>query len=297
MTCAERLEGEIMKLITLLLLSALIGAQAWACSEDGKGGFLPENDLYIAANTKSVPTGISEDKFNEVIDKVEGIYSSITSSMGSNLNVARLWENGTVNAAAYPSGKEMNVMMYGGLARHPAITEDGFALVLCHEIGHHIGGAPKKVMGWASNEGQADYFATLKCLRKIFALENNEAALKKILVPLKVTVSCSRQFKNKLDRQICARSAMAGMSVSKLFQSLRGQEKAPNFNTPDTAKVSVTFDGHPAYQCRLDTFLQGALCDESENTDVSQRDEVTGTCHPSLGDKIGLRPSCWMKHK
>jgi hypothetical protein len=286
-----------MKLITLLLLMAISGVQAWACSEDGKGGFLPENDLFIPANTKSTPTGISAEKFNEVIDKVETIYGPIASSFGGQLNIARLWENGTVNAAAYPSGNEMNVLMYGGLARHPAITEDGFALVLCHEIGHHIGGAPKKVMGWASNEGQADYFATLKCLRKVFALENNEAALKKMLVPIRVTVSCSRQFKNKLDRQICARSAMAGMSVSKLFQSLRGQEKAPNFTTPDTAKVASTFDGHPAYQCRLDTYFQGALCLVDENTDVSQKEEVTGTCHPSLGDKVGLRPTCWMKYK
>ena len=286
-----------MKLITLLLLSAISTAQVWACSEDGKGGFLPENDLYIPANTKSTPTGISEAQFNKVIDKVEDIYGPIASSLGGQLNVARLWDDGTVNAAAYPSGKQMNVMMYGGLARHAAITEDGFALVLCHEIGHHIGGAPKKVRGWASNEGQADYFATLKCLRKVFALENNDAALKKVLVPLKVTLSCARQFKGKLDRQICARSAMAGLSVSKLFQSLRGLEKAPNFNTPDAAKVASTFDGHPAYQCRLDTYFQGALCLVDENTDVSQSEEVTGTCHPSLGDKVGVRPSCWMKHK
>ncbi len=286
-----------MKLITLLVLSALFGAQALACSEDGKGGFLPENDLFIPANSKSTPTGITQEKFNEVIDKVEAIYGPITSSVGGNLNIARLWENGTVNAAAYPNGSEMNVMMYGGLARHPAITEDGFALVLCHEIGHHIGGAPKKVRSWASNEGQADYFATLKCLRKVFVNENNEAALKKMIVPLRVTLSCSRQFKNKLDRQICMRGAMAGLSVSKLFQSLRGQDKAPNFNTPDSAIVASTFDGHPAYQCRLDTYFQGALCLVDENTDVSQKDEVTGTCHPSLGDKVGLRPNCWMKHK
>lgn len=288
-----------MKLITLLLLGVFSGLQALACSEDGKGGFLPENDLYIPVDTKNSfsQPGLTEEQFNNVIEKVEDIYSPIVSSTGARLRIERLWKNGEVNAAAYPSPNVANVLMFGGLARHPAITEDGFALVLCHEIGHHIGGAPKKVMGWASNEGQADYFATLKCLRKVFALENNEAALKKMLVPIRVTVSCSRQFKNKLDRQICARSAMAGLSVSKLFQSLRGQEKAPNFTTPDTAKVASTFDGHPAYQCRLDTYFQGALCLVDENTDVSQKEEVTGTCHPSLGDKVGLRPTCWMKYR
>jgi hypothetical protein len=90
---------------------------------------------------------------------------------------------------------------------------------------------------------------------------------------------------------------MAGMSVSKLFQSLRNLEKRPNFMTPDTAVVQATYDGHPAYQCRLDTFFQGALCHVDENTDLSQRNEVTGTCHPTLGDSVGVRPNCWMKHK
>lgn len=288
-----------MKFLAFILLSSWFSINAMACSEDGKGGFLPENDLYIPVDTKSsfFQSGLSEDQFNSVIEKVENIYSPVLSSMGSRLKIERLWENGEVNAAAYPSPRVANVLMFGGLARHPAITEDGFALVLCHEIGHHIGGAPKKVAGWASNEGQADYFATLKCLRKVFVHEDNAAALKKMLIPLRVTISCTKQFKSRLDRQICARSAMAGMSVAKLFQSMRRLEKAPNFNKPDTTKVAETFDGHPAYQCRLDTFFQGALCDVDENTDVSQRNEVTGTCHPSLGDTVGLRPSCWMKHK
>ena len=34
--------------------------------------------------------------------------------------------------------------MYGGLARRAEVTEDGFAMVLCHELGHHVSlyGAP-----------------------------------------------------------------------------------------------------------------------------------------------------------
>jgi Zn-dependent protease with chaperone function len=54
--------------------------------------------------------------------------------------------------------------MFGGLARDPLVTKDGFSAVICHEIGHHIAGAPRKGFSWASNEGQADYFATTKCL-------------------------------------------------------------------------------------------------------------------------------------
>jgi len=33
------------------------------------------------------------------------------------------------------------IHMFGGLARHPLMTEDAFLLVACHEFGHHYGGA------------------------------------------------------------------------------------------------------------------------------------------------------------
>jgi hypothetical protein len=33
--------------------------------------------------------------------------------------------------------------MFGGLARHELVTDDGFMMVVCHETGHHLGGAPR----------------------------------------------------------------------------------------------------------------------------------------------------------
>ena len=66
--------------------------------------------------------------------------------------------------------------MFGGLARHKLVTPDGFALVACHEMGHHLGGAPRRG-GWASNEGQSDYYATTKCARRIWAEDNNAAIM------------------------------------------------------------------------------------------------------------------------
>ena len=77
-----------------------------------------------------------------------------------------------MNAFAKQGASTWEVHMYGGLARHQAVTADGFALVVCHELGHHLGGAPQKVdwfgrLRWASNEGQADYWGTAKCFRKL----------------------------------------------------------------------------------------------------------------------------------
>lgn len=293
-----------MKLFLALTLTLCFSTQSFACSEDGKSGFLPENSLYIPAGMKGLNGGLTEVQFNAVIDKVQDVYAPIVSNLGGKLYVDRKWKDGTVNASADRMTSNWRLNMYGGLARHETITEDGFALVMCHELGHHIGGAPKVnglFMRWASNEGQSDYFAATKCLRRIFLNDNNIEIVKTLNAPAVLAKECAKAFPGRTkiarnDKSICIRIGMAGSSVAALFAALRQAPEA-QFNTPDTRIVSRTNDDHPAHQCRLDTFFQGALCEVSFNEDVSQSDEVRGTCHPSLGHTVGTRPLCWFKPK
>lgn len=292
--------------ITAMVVGLSLAGTAFTCSEDGTGGFLPENDLYISVNQKGLNGGINQAQFDKAIDKVEEIYAPIISSMGATLKIERRWDDGTVNAYASQSGKTWKVSMFGGLARHETITQDGMSLVVCHEVGHHIGGAPKKggagddwwgggAANWATNEGQADYFATLKCLRKAFLNDNNISIVSAMNVPAAVTQNCQKANKgNAEDTALCVRMSMAGKSVSDLF-SVLGNLPATKFETPDTKVVTKTDDNHPKAQCRLDTYYQGSLCDINMNEDVSQKDEVKGTCHPKLGHKVGTRPLCWFK--
>jgi hypothetical protein len=283
----------------LLITSMLVSNPVFACSEDGTEGFLPENNLRIPANIKRTG-GITQAEFNRVIDEAETIYSSIFSQEGGKLVVERNWDDGTVNAFAQRIGTNWKISMFGGLARHETITSDGFALVVCHELGHHIGGAPKKASAWsnswASNEGQADYFATLKCLRRLWISDNNEAIVRKMEVPKTLRDACNAQWLWSRDYNICIRGGMAGDSVAKLFAALRRGEPA-KFDTPDQRVVAKTDDNHPAHQCRLDTYFQGALCEVDMNENVNQAEEVAGTCHGSLGHSVGLRPLCWFKPK
>lgn len=290
-----------MKFLSLLVLSFACSGMAFGCSEDGSSGIVEDNDTFIPVGVKT-KGGITEAEFNNVIDKIEAIYAPVIANRGGKLKIARKWSDGTANANAMRLGSAYNVNMYGGLARHEAITSDGFALVLCHEIGHHIGGAPKTsgflgLNRWASNEGQADYWATLKCLRQVYLNENNLVATRRLKnVPAALTAACTKAHADKTDLSICVRSGMAGASVANFFASVRKKPEA-KFETPDTAVVSKTNDSHPAHQCRLDTYLQGAICEKALNEDVDQKDEVQGTCHGSTGQSVGLRPVCWFKSK
>lgn len=288
-----------MKFILGLILTLSL-TNVFACSEDGSTGFVPENEMNIPVGLKT-NGGLSEEQFNAVIDKIEAIYTPIVSEMGGKLKINRKWEDGTVNANATRLGGWI-VNMYGGLARHETITEDGFALVLCHELGHHLGGAPKVagLLGlnrWASNEGQADYYATLKCLRRVFLNDNNTKVLKTFKsIPAHLVKSCTAAWPNKADKEICIRNGMAGMSVAGLFAALRNKPEG-SFETPDPKVVAKTDDAHPAHQCRLDTYFQGSLCEMTLNEEVSQKNEIDGTCNTSSGHKVGTRPLCWFKPK
>ncbi|MES2529382.1 MAG: hypothetical protein V4598_20000 [Bdellovibrionota bacterium] len=281
----------------LLVAGMVFAYNSIACTIDGQEGFLPENNLKISVDAKRVG-GITEAQFNAVIDEVEGIYSPIVSQEGGQLKVVRNWTDGTVNAYAQQVGKEWRVSMFGGLARHETITPDGFALVVCHELGHHIGGAPRKTSAWASpwasNEGQADYFATLKCLRRVWNDEDNTSVVASMEIPAELSAKCSAAFSGE-EASICIRGGMAGMSVARLFQVLASGTVEPKFETPSTKVVTKTDDNHPATQCRLDTYFQGALCEKSFNENVDAKSEVTGTCHGSTGHTQGLRPLCWFK--
>ena len=287
----------------IITLFTAFSQASFACDLHGKTGIVPDNNLYIPTGLKFANGGgITERQFNNVINRVSVLYTPVVKKLGGNLIFNRKWSDGTVNAYAdrndTPDGRNWNVSMFGGLARHPQMNEDGFAVVVCHELGHHLGGAPRKKDGtgalrWAANEGQADYYATLKCLRNYFANQNNQAALKNVQVPETVSTSCENSFANANEIAICERSAMAGFVLGNFFKVLTKSPKEVAFNTPDLSKVTITFDSHPASQCRLDTYFQGSLCDKSIKEDTHATDVNIGTCTERNGDTTGLRPNCW----
>jgi hypothetical protein len=286
-------KGLLLALFTVLVIQT----PTHACDIHGRSGIVEDNDLWISVDQKENTNGMDEATFNAVLDRIEAIYTPVIRSRGKTLRVDRDWSNGTVNAFAQQTGNIWRISMFGGLARHHTVTPDGFALVACHEIGHHIGGLPKKRgffgSSWASNEGQSDYFGNAKCLRIYFEEDDNIAIVEQMDVPEYATERCEANFTTAEDVAICQRGAMAGMSLANLFRALRNSEDELKFDTPDPRQVARTDDNHPASQCRLDTYFQGALCEISAYEDLSDRDVNEGACHPAAGHTDGLRPLCW----
>lgn len=262
---------------------------------DGQNGFMPKNDLKIGIHDKMANDQLTEEVFNKIIDKAELVYVPLIKKLGGTLKVNRNWTDGTVNASAMRKGLVWEVNMYGGLARHQFTTPDAFALVLCHELGHHMGGAPK-VAGffnrWASNEGQSDYYATGKCFRLIYSDDNNQEMVASMKVPAAVSAQCQAVYSNPNDSALCVRMSMGGYSLAQLLGSLGGNSNV-DFTTPDPAVVTRTNDRHPKAQCRLDTYFQGSLCDRPMDEAPSNNNPNQGFCSNGSGHKTGIRPLCW----
>ncbi len=280
-----------------ILAPLLISLAAFPCTEPGKG-FLPKNNLKIPVNYKFA--GLTKEQYDQSIDRVLKIYGPVVKKLDAELIMDRKWEDETVNAGTFrdESGKHWHINLYGGFARHPLITQDGYTLVICHELGHHIGGAPKKVFSqgviWSSAEGQADYFATLKCLRKVFVKDDNAQIVKEMEIPESVRTECKKSFPKENDNALCLRTSMAGLSVARVNADGR-DIPPPDLEMIDPNVVGTTNTAHPEPQCRLNTYFQGAICPIPAYTNVSQTDEVKATCHPKSGYDRGLRPSCWYK--
>jgi hypothetical protein len=256
-------------------------------------GIIEEHGIKIPVGMYR-DAGLTEAQFHQVLDRVENFYKPIVAQKGATLVVNREWKNDTVNASAQQFGRTYRINMYGGLARHPKITLDGFLLVACHEMGHHLGGAPKVggwLTQWASNEGQSDYFSSLRCMRALFVAEETEAMLAEIEVDPYLVTTCKAVWGETPESLACQRMGLAGMSVAKLFQALRNEETEPRFDTPDPKVVTSTDHRHPGTQCRLDTYFQGALCVHDENTPLNDTNPNQGVCPQTV--KFGFRPKCW----
>ena len=194
-------------------------------------------------------------------------------------------------------------------------TRDTMRWVVCHEMGHFFGGFPFSRLSaprasieqrgtFSSSEGNADYFSTKDCLPRLWANDPGNAAFR-TLVPDQGRSKCDAAWSTQAERDICYRSIV----VAK--KAMRWLGYTTDITTPDTSVTSKTKGGHFNAQCRFDTMVAGALCNErndlslipglipspvtgryADHSVASEQQARPYACH---GDHPGARPRCWFK--
>lgn len=292
-----------IKVFGLILAIAIIVGEA----------LCPKNVCRIVQdNTEQVPveikTGITEEEFNAVLTEFINVNQDLAKEKGFELVIINRWDDSTVNANTTVFDKFWIINAFGGLARFPGMTADAYTMVLCHELGHHLGGFP--AVGWASNEGQSDYYAAAKCFPRMAASKKKAKNVDEV-----VKKQCSLSHKSRRDIQICEKTSMTGFELASVLNAL-SRMFAPidcvldplkpaycpenyltdiSFSTPDQIQVETTYNGHPQAQCRLDTYFAGAVCNVPHDEDFSPDNALVGACAEEKGDKLGVRPHCWYR--
>lgn len=202
---------------------------------------------------------MTERQFKSVLRSVEEVYEPVVNRMGARLIVYSGYQFNTVNALAQRDQEKWMISFYGGLGKHRMMNEDALRFVVCHELGHHLAGAPYKldsqgVERWASAEAQADYFATSQCLPNVFKKDG-----KSDMVVNALPENVRRDFEFFCSDAICLRTLWAAYTATKVFNSLHQDELLPSFYTPDASQVQIIEREYPSLQCRLDTMLAGTL--------------------------------------
>lgn len=237
-------------------------------------------------------------KFEQFTNRIVSLYSDTIKELGGNLKTEFLWESTELNAYAEKNKSNWKIVFHGALYRDKRVSDDGFIMTVCHELGHLLGGAPFKLGHETSAEGQADYWASTVCAKKYFTEFPAEVVMSNGFV----RDQCSKKYEDDISAQkICYRTTMAGYSLAS-FLGLQTEGKQPRFETPDKHVLDVTDQLHPLAQCRLDTFLAGSLCD-LEDSSITFEEKILGDklttdfkCTETVDGQlvqVDKRPKCW----
>lgn len=236
-----------------------------------------------------------------IFNEFTNTYEPMAREQGVQFTIEIDPKNSSTSAAAEVSEKKWILSLSGGLLNHPNLHPDVLRIILCHELGHILGGAPRRNLpfDWQgpvakdglssiSSEGQADYYATRSCFRLLVQGQDHERELLNIIVSPKVKQDCDLSHSKSTNASyICQRATMAALGFLKLNFSFPISFITPNL-TPSSVLVR---DQYPDRQCRLDTFFAGSLCADPIKKSFDFSNEDFDECKTSMGK----RPFCWYR--
>ncbi|WP_437317683.1 hypothetical protein [Sorangium sp. So ce385] len=317
-----------MKFYTILASSVLLSACMGGGDDVSTHGTDGNSAAILGGAAGDAPSARDRPPTREeaeaILDRVVALYqdnAAAANPAGTHEISWRIdWDSDAVSAhVLLKAGEDWTIEVSKGWLTAPSMTTEVFALTMCHEMGHFIGGFPFKTSGRdssgalgtsVSSEGQADYFATKDCLPRLWANETEANAAAFAELDPSARERCTTAYGDLASQQLCGRILLASLQTGRLYEEqdvLQAPRELvyPRFDTPDTTEVAVTKEGHPAPQCRLDTLVAGAVCSVKatgteipgfvppygEYSDASEEAARPFACQTGPG----ARPRCWFQ--
>lgn len=198
--------------------------------------------ILLVLSAVDAQAQISKAEFSQVISLIRQEFSALSVANNRKLKFFTSYESDWAQAFAR-RWEDDEIHVYGGFAKIRGATQDSFALIVCHELGHLHGGYPYSNVDLSlSVEGKSDYWATNVCLPK--------------MIPQLKARRATETSLSICSDEICARTLDAALVVTHHFARDERGEK-PNLLRKDPTVVTEILKTHPSAQCRLDTLVAG----------------------------------------
>ena len=200
------------------------------------------------------------------------------------LNIPDLWTTNHFEGSVRKAENFFELKITGKALTSKEASSISFASIVCHELGHILGGSPKQTMPgveWSSTEGQSDFWAAKSCLPEFFqdvVLDSQSAfydrALnQELLLKFPELLSTPKAFPEdyafcKQDLK-CLLVVSAGVELINFFDYYDYVDlPKPALNTPESDAKEFKPNSYPSLQCRLDTYVRGGLCQIENNCEA-----------------------------
>ena len=230
----------------------------------------------------------SKSEFEQTLESARKYFRPIYQSHGKELSILGEWDYDENNAKALAyTVDHYFIEIYGGALKSEGTNTDSLRAMICHEVGHHLGGAPFMPQYYedyylfqGSSEGQADYYAANVCLKKWLNGEDHWRKIHQIGFSKKDQIFCERYHNDKNNIGLCIRiiTAFKRMLSLKIESEVQINLKTPSLAYKYALASSVT---HPPSLCRLETAYAGVICHQENGCSIFQNPIEAS------------RPLCW----
>lgn len=242
--------------------------------------------LALAALAFFPVKGLAESAFGRAVFITQATYQSQFQKMG--LGFQWTTDDKVTVADIQIRNSSVFLRVSPKLMNSKQLSQDDWQMILCHEVGHILGGAPytwtnQDDGGEYSAEGQADYFAASKCLRTLWTDKAQNAD---------AITSLTKEFTTEIKTRGCRSNQCVRIvaTADHLLSALSPDESfSVSRRSQDKVSETQTFPVSSPAQCRLDTMIAGALCEIDPSVPFSSNNQRDGACV----DGPGARPACW----
>lgn len=239
---------------------------------------------------------------SSTLDYFRKKYGNISSSWGYDLEIKVKPDSLLANSFSNRQNKKWKVELHQGLLELHGFSKSNLATAICQNLGYFFGGFPfdKSFMAFGGN---ADYWTSYICLPAYFkdhpSETKNNFFIKEADVNIRADVC--RNYSKDQDNSICKAVVKSTFEVLEFYRMQFGLSSLKVSDISESVAQKYPKSELPAIQCRMDTFIAGALCKNGSKWKVNatypltQKDMKKYSCDSADTKNLvaGVRPDCW----